>query len=135
MFFDSIIKEIDFSKYTPIGTQKELIPVEEGSNAAQTRQTNTLVYALMQEMWVMKEKMTVVPGVPQMLERVSEHSYADTPFIEAIADQEVPKKFSPPKMTPFEGASDPFEHVNHYKQHMIYASLPRDVRESCMCKG
>ena len=64
MSFDSIIREIDFSVYTLTGTQKEPIPVEEGSNAAQTRQTNMLVYALMQEMRAMKEQMTVVPRVP-----------------------------------------------------------------------
>lgn len=76
-----------------------------------------------------------IPGVPRPMEKATPDSYADSPFADFIAMIEVPKRFSVPTMRMYDGTTDPNDHVAQYKQRMMTISIPRSMREACMCKG
>ena len=76
-----------------------------------------------------------IPGVPAPIKRSNMNSFADSPFVDAIALVEMPKKFSFPNMKQYEGTTDPDDHIAQYKQRMFTAAIPRDLREACMCKA
>ncbi|XP_010693347.2 uncharacterized protein LOC104906311 [Beta vulgaris subsp. vulgaris] len=76
-----------------------------------------------------------IPGVPRPMEKATPDSYADSPFADFIAMVEVPKRFSVPTMKMYDGTTDPNDHVAQYKQLMMTISIPRSMREACMCKG
>ncbi|XP_057249302.1 uncharacterized protein LOC104893751 [Beta vulgaris subsp. vulgaris] len=76
-----------------------------------------------------------IPGVPRPMEKATPNSYADSPFADPIALIEVPKRFSVPSMKLYDGTTDPNDHVAQYKQRMITISIPKNMREACMCKG
>ncbi|KAK0575845.1 hypothetical protein LWI29_008097 [Acer saccharum] len=76
-----------------------------------------------------------IPGVPTPIKKSIANSFADSPFVDAIALTEMPKKFSFPNMKQYEGTTDPNDHIAQYKQRMFTAAIPRDLREACMCKA
>ncbi|XP_021714757.1 uncharacterized protein LOC110682741 [Chenopodium quinoa] len=80
-------------------------------------------------------KIAKIPGMPKPMEEEAADGYIESPFSEEIAMVEVPKRFSTPNMTMYNGTTDPDEHVSLYKQKMITSSIPRDIREAIMCKG
>ena len=47
----------------------------------------------------------------------------------------MPKKLVYPTFVLYDGTSDPDEHMAQYKQRMLAISIPRSVREACMCRG
>ncbi|XP_074298457.1 uncharacterized protein LOC141629338 [Silene latifolia] len=57
------------------------------------------------------------------------------PFTNAIATVALPKGFSVPTMTLFDGTSDPCDHVSQYKQKMMVTAATGSSKEACMCKG
>ncbi|XP_021723769.1 uncharacterized protein LOC110691160 [Chenopodium quinoa] len=69
------------------------------------------------------------------MEEEAADGYIKSPFSEEIAMVEVPKRFSTPNMTMYDGTADPDEHVSLYKQKIMTSSIPRDIREAIMCKG
>ncbi|KAK0595541.1 hypothetical protein LWI29_007683 [Acer saccharum] len=76
-----------------------------------------------------------IPGVPAPIKKSTANSFADSPFVDAIALIEMPKKFNFPNMKQYEGTTDPDNHIAQYKQRMFTATIPRDLREVCMCKA
>ncbi|XP_010686866.1 uncharacterized protein LOC104901023 [Beta vulgaris subsp. vulgaris] len=76
-----------------------------------------------------------IPGVPRPMEKATPDSYADSPFADFIAMVEVPKRFSVPTMKMYDGTTNPNDHVAQYKQRTMTISIPRSMREACMCKG
>ncbi|KAH6780217.1 hypothetical protein C2S52_011454 [Perilla frutescens var. hirtella] len=48
---------------------------------------------------------------------------------------EMPSKFTLPSMKLFNRTSDPDDHIAQYKQKMFIATIPKYLREACMCKG
>ncbi|XP_021770754.1 uncharacterized protein LOC110734941 [Chenopodium quinoa] len=80
-------------------------------------------------------KIAKIPGMPKPMEEEAADGYIESPFSEEIAMVEVPKRFSTPNMTMYDGTTDPDEHVSLYKQKMMTNSIPRDIREAIMCKG
>ncbi|KAK0592545.1 hypothetical protein LWI29_021084 [Acer saccharum] len=76
-----------------------------------------------------------IPGVPAPIKKSTANSFADSPFVDAIALIEMPKKFNFPNMKQYEGTTDPDDHIAQYKQRMFTAAIPRDLREACMCKA
>ena len=92
----------------------------EGSAMVAIKTTQMLVYAMMEKMQSFDENIRVVPGLPPMQSRVLEDSYADSPFVDVIAVQKLPKKFVVPKMEKYKGTTDPEDHVS---------------QKVCMCKG
>ena len=78
---------------------------------AAIKTTQMLVYAMMEQMQSFDEKIGVVPGLHLMLSRVSEDSYADSPFVDSITAQDLPRKFVPPKMDQYRKSTDLEEHV------------------------
>ncbi|KAK0571684.1 hypothetical protein LWI29_019923 [Acer saccharum] len=74
-------------------------------------------------------------GVPAPIKKSTANSFADSPFVDAIALMEMPKKFNFPNMKQYEGTTDPDDHIAQYKQRMFTAAIPRDLREACMCKA
>ena len=47
----------------------------------------------------------------------------------------MPRKFSLPNLKPYNGTTDPMDHIASYKQRMFTAAIPHDLREACMCKS
>ncbi|KAK0591839.1 hypothetical protein LWI29_009079 [Acer saccharum] len=76
-----------------------------------------------------------IPGVPAPIKKSTANSFADSPFVDAIALMEMPKKFNFPNMKQYEGTTDPDDHIAQYKQRMFTAAIPCDLREACMCKA
>ncbi|CAH9082513.1 unnamed protein product [Cuscuta epithymum] len=100
----------------------------------QTYLTDSLAI-LTEEMREMREKISGIPGVQPPLDVASQACYADSPFGRHIIDVELPRKFAAPSMRPFDGTSDPAEHVAQYKQQMLVTSVRLDQREACMCRA
>ena len=76
-----------------------------------------------------------IPGFPAPIKKSTANSFTDSPFIDAIALVEMPRKFNFPNMKQYEGTTDPDDHIAQYKQRMFTAAIPRDLREACMCKA
>ncbi|XP_074306208.1 uncharacterized protein LOC141641449 [Silene latifolia] len=71
-----------------------------------------------------------VPGMPPPMEMATPDSYADSPFTDAIAAVALPKGFSVPTMTLFDGTTDPCDHISQYKQKMMqFASSRRTPKQ------
>ncbi|KAK2643060.1 hypothetical protein Ddye_024823 [Dipteronia dyeriana] len=76
-----------------------------------------------------------ISRVPVPIKKGIPNNFTDSPFVEAIAIIEMPRKFSFPNMNQFEGTTDPADHIEQYKQRMFTATIPRDLRETYMCKA
>ncbi|XP_031281897.1 uncharacterized protein LOC116140397 [Pistacia vera] len=63
------------------------------------------------------------------------HCYTDLPFVDAIALAEMPHKFTITSMKPYDGTTNSDDHIASYKQRMFATSIPRTLREACMCKS
>uniref|UniRef100_A0A803PKJ1 Integrase catalytic domain-containing protein n=1 Tax=Cannabis sativa TaxID=3483 RepID=A0A803PKJ1_CANSA len=75
-----------------------------------------------------------IPGVPAPIKKSLPSSFVDSPFMDAIAPVEMPKKFVFPSMKMYNGTTDPNDHIARYKQRMFTVGIPRELREACMCK-
>ncbi|XP_056698596.1 uncharacterized protein [Spinacia oleracea] len=80
--------------------------------------------------------MTRFPGAPTPVETEPTDGYAASPFCEAIARVTVPHTLRLPIWTTlYDGTSDPYRHVNFYKQRMWQIGIPHDLVEPVMCKS
>ncbi|XP_056686181.1 uncharacterized protein [Spinacia oleracea] len=80
--------------------------------------------------------MTRFPGAPTLVETEPTDGYAASPFCEAIARVTVPHTLRLPTWTTlYDGTSDPYRHVNFYKQRMWQIGIPHDLVEPVMCKS
>ena len=82
----------------------------------------------------MESMIQQIPGVPTPLRKSQPNSYADSPFTDALALVEMPRKFTFPNMKTYDGTTDPMDHITSYKQRMFTTVIPRDLWEVCMCK-
>ncbi|XP_074300502.1 uncharacterized protein LOC141631778 [Silene latifolia] len=69
------------------------------------------------------------------MEVATPECYADSPFMDSIALISMPKGFTTPTMTLYDGTEDPLEHVNQYKQKMIVVAATWPKKEAWMWKG
>ncbi|CAA7061849.1 unnamed protein product [Microthlaspi erraticum] len=76
-----------------------------------------------------------LPGVAPPITKSAPNCYADTPFTDAIALVEMPKKFIVPSMKMYDGTTDPDNHIAQYKQRMFTTAIAKEYREASMCKG
>ena len=76
-----------------------------------------------------------IPGVAHPIRKSDPDSYADTPFTDEITLMEMPRKFSFPSIKGYDGTTDPDDHVVQYRKRMLAVALPKESRESTMCKG
>ncbi|XP_062083467.1 uncharacterized protein LOC133789718 [Humulus lupulus] len=76
-----------------------------------------------------------IPGVPAPIKKSFPNNFSDSPFVDVIALVEMPRKFNFPTMKQYDGTTDPDDHTAQYKQRMFTTAIPRDLRETCMCKG
>ncbi|XP_056683052.1 uncharacterized protein [Spinacia oleracea] len=80
--------------------------------------------------------MTRFPGAPTPVETEPTDGYAASPFCEEIARVTVPHTLRLPTWTTlYDGTSDPYRHVNFYKQRMWQIGIPHDLVEPVMCKS
>ena len=56
-----------------------------------------------------------IPGVSALIKRSNVNSFADSPFVDAIALVEIPKKFSFLNIKQYEGTIDLDDHIVQYK--------------------
>ncbi|XP_031262503.1 uncharacterized protein LOC116120668 [Pistacia vera] len=47
----------------------------------------------------------------------------------------MPHKFTIPGMKPYDGTTEPDDHIASYKQQIFTVSIPQTLREGCMCKS
>ncbi|CAH9074993.1 unnamed protein product [Cuscuta europaea] len=78
---------------------------------------------IMDQLRQMQERINAIPGVPPPLDIASQTCYEDSPFDGSIIRVELPNKFDIPTMDPFDGTTDPGEHVARYKQVMSTVSV------------
>ncbi|XP_031280644.1 uncharacterized protein LOC116139112 [Pistacia vera] len=76
-----------------------------------------------------------IPGMPVPAKKSRPHYYADSPFVDEIALADMPQKFTIPNMKLYDSTTDPDDHIASYKQRMFTVSIPRPLREACMCKS
>ncbi|XP_074284057.1 uncharacterized protein LOC141608614 [Silene latifolia] len=57
-------------------------------------------------------------------------SYADSPFTDDIATVALPKGFSVPTMTLFDGTTDPCDHISQFKQKMMVTTATGASKEA-----
>ena len=88
-------------------SSKENGPIDVDNLENNVNMRATLTYAMMQEIKGLKERVEKIPGTPLPLEEASPTCYNESPFDDKIARSEVPKKFHPPVMTAYDGATDP----------------------------
>ncbi|XP_013617532.1 PREDICTED: uncharacterized protein LOC106324054 [Brassica oleracea var. oleracea] len=116
--------EPEYNKETP-----EKITATESSMTAYLEQMFSKRFDALQSM------VERLPGVAPPIRRSNPDSYADTPFVEAIALVEMPRMFSFPSIKMYDGTGDPDDHIAQYKQRMLAVALPKESREATMCKG
>ncbi|XP_074314458.1 uncharacterized protein LOC141649674 [Silene latifolia] len=63
------------------------------------------------------------------MEMVCTESYADSPFTDDIATVALPKGFSVPTMTLFDGTTDPCDHISQFKQKMMVTTATGASKE------
>ncbi|KAK1583610.1 hypothetical protein Q3G72_025504 [Acer saccharum] len=56
-----------------------------------------------------------IPGVPAPIKKSTANSFAYSPFVDAIALTEMPKKFNFPNMKQYERTTNPNDHIAQYK--------------------
>ncbi|XP_074300137.1 uncharacterized protein LOC141631351 [Silene latifolia] len=73
--------------------------------------------------------------MPLPMEMAAPEIYADSPFTDDIATVALPKGFSVPTMTLFDGTTDPCDHISQFKQKMMVTTATGASKKACMCKG
>ena len=70
-----------------------------------------------------------------LIKKIFVNSYVDSPFTDNIALMAMPRKFNFRNMKLYAGTIDPDDHITLYKQRMFTTTIPRYLREACMCNG
>ncbi|XP_056688043.1 uncharacterized protein [Spinacia oleracea] len=84
----------------------------------------------------MLKLMTMLPGAPTLVETEATDGYIASPICEAIARVTVPHELRLPILTTlYGGISDPYRHVNVYKQRMWQIGIPYNLVEPVMHKS
>ncbi|XP_056695218.1 uncharacterized protein [Spinacia oleracea] len=101
-----------------------------------TKRLNKMENHMKKRCSLMMKLMTKLPGAPTPVETEPTDGYAASPFCEAIARVTVPHQLRlPTRTTLYDGTSDPYRHVNFYKQRMWQIGIPYDLIEPVMCKS
>ncbi|XP_056695513.1 uncharacterized protein [Spinacia oleracea] len=101
-----------------------------------TKRLNKMENHMKKRCSLMMKLMTKLPGAPTPVETEPTDGYAASPFCEAIARVTVPHQLRLPTWTTlYDGTSDPYRHVNFYKQRMWQIGIPYDLVEPVMCKS
>ncbi|XP_074267057.1 uncharacterized protein LOC141590359 [Silene latifolia] len=88
-----------------------------------------------QQLQDIRSLLSNVPGLPSPMEVETPEFYADSPFVDSIALVSMPKGFTTPTMTLYDGTEDPLEHINQYKRKMMVVAAIGPEKEACICKG
>ena len=83
----------------------------------------------------LKKVVLAIPGVKPPYPKASPTCHEESRFVPAIAQVAIPKRFVVPHMRPYDGKTDPEEHVHLYKEKMEVMQLPPRDKEALMCKG
>ncbi|XP_056688001.1 uncharacterized protein [Spinacia oleracea] len=101
-----------------------------------TKRMNKMETHMKKQCSLMLKLMTKLPGAPTPVETEPTDGYAASPFCEAIARVTVPHQLRLPTWTSlYDGTSDPYRHVNVYKQQIWQIGIPYDLVEPVMCKS
>ncbi|XP_021864820.2 uncharacterized protein [Spinacia oleracea] len=101
-----------------------------------TKRLNKMENHMKKQCSLMLKLMTKLPGAPTPVETEPTDGYAASPLCEAIARVKVPHQLRLPTWTTlYDGTSDPYRHVNVYKQRMWQIGIPYDLVEPVMCKS
>jgi len=136
--FQSLVKQLDFDSAGSVRDENQDVEMGDPQSAGGfSAQHPMMKFAMMlaQEVTKINGTMTKIPGAPAHLEEAEPGCYADSPFCDSIALVEIPRKMSVPPMSPYDGTTNPQDHVAEYKQRMCNVPLPREMREAGMCKG
>ncbi|XP_074278532.1 uncharacterized protein LOC141602118 [Silene latifolia] len=112
--FSSIIKQIYFSSFGTL--EKDVYPNPHTTPDSGMDKTDVaIMMTMLQEIQKLHSKIENIPGVLDPID--------------------LPKKFTVPYMKTYDGTSDPQNHVSIFKQKMLSASIPSELKQVCMCKG
>nr|XP_043633418.1 uncharacterized protein LOC122604605 [Erigeron canadensis] len=129
-------KAVDSAGYNPLGPMPEQPePYNDPFAGSQIIMDNVANAYLARELQKIKELISTVPGYHQPIPKADPQMYRVSKFIPAIADVEIPKKFSAPHIKTYDGTTDPEEHVAQYLERMETVPIPIDLTEACLCKG
>ncbi|XP_062085288.1 uncharacterized protein LOC133791376 [Humulus lupulus] len=121
---------------TPGGPPKTFDPTLPTAGRSTTLTPEEIIEQLVaKKLEGMEARIHRIPRVPAPIRKSLPSSFADSPFVDAIALVEMPKKFVFPLMKMYDGTTDPNDHIASYKQRMFTGAIPRELREACMCKG
>ncbi|XP_021866632.2 uncharacterized protein [Spinacia oleracea] len=109
---------------------------DEATSDPVTKRLNKMETHMKKQCLLMVKLMTKLPGAPTPVETEPTDGYAASPFCEAIARVTVPHQLRLPTWTTlYDRTSDPYRHVNVYKQRMWHFGIPYDLVEPVMCKS
>nr|XP_043619677.1 uncharacterized protein LOC122591475 [Erigeron canadensis] len=102
------------------------------TNPLQEQGTNEYIAREFQKI---KEMISSVPGFCNPIPEVNPTSYLINRYGDRIANVEIPKKFQVPNIKPYDGTSDPQEHVALYLEKMETVPIPYNLKEACLCRS
>ncbi|KAK3182807.1 hypothetical protein Dsin_030093 [Dipteronia sinensis] len=73
--------------------------------------------------------------MPAPIKRSAANNVVDSPFVDKIAMVEMPRKLGFPDMKQYDRITNPDDHITQFIQRMFTATIPRDLKKACMCKG
>nr|XP_043619741.1 uncharacterized protein LOC122591543 [Erigeron canadensis] len=82
-----------------------------------------------------KDMISSVPGFCNPIPEVNPVSYLINRYGDMIANVEIPKKFQVPNMKPYDGTTDPQEHIALYLEKMETVPIPSNLKEACLCRS
>uniref|UniRef100_UPI001CB9BDBB uncharacterized protein LOC122584645 n=1 Tax=Erigeron canadensis TaxID=72917 RepID=UPI001CB9BDBB len=82
-----------------------------------------------------KDMISSVPGFCNPIPEVNPASYLINRYGDRIANVKIPKKFQVPNMKPYDGTTDPQEHIALYLEKMETVPIPSNLKEACLCRS
>nr|XP_043625460.1 uncharacterized protein LOC122596880 [Erigeron canadensis] len=82
-----------------------------------------------------KDMISSIPGFCNPIPEVNPASYLINRYGDKIANVIIPKKFQVPNMKPYDGTTDPQEHIALYLEKMEMVPIPSNLKEACLCRS
>lgn len=67
--------------------------------------------------------------------QIAQESIIESSFNRELDVIYLPYKLAPLQMVYYDGMTNPDQHIELYKQHMLTLIVPRQIKEACMCIG
>nr|XP_043630041.1 uncharacterized protein LOC122601339 [Erigeron canadensis] len=119
----------------PINTSMPTATPNFGSNVPQNTHGQGANDNIAREFQKIKDMISSVPGFYNPIPEVKPASYLINRYGDRIANVEIPKKFQVPNMKPYDGTTDPQEHIALYLEKMETVPIPSNLKKACLCRS